>query len=47
MDAKNPSGPRVRVSGKYMVSDQTLEYFTRPDLMVAIMGNDFGASEYG
>ena len=44
---KNPKGPRVEVSKPYMITEQSLEYFTNPDLMGIIIFNDFQADDFG
>lgn len=40
-DPINPSGPRVKISKKYIISETALSYFTNADLMALIVSNDF------
>ena len=47
MDPNSPSGPRIKIKNPYMLSKQTFDFFTNQDLMNLIIGNNFGAAEYG
>ena len=47
MDPNSPSGPRIKIKNPYMLSKQTFDFFTNQDLMNSIIGNNFGAAEYG
>jgi len=41
VSSTNPAGPRVRVSQKYLISEQALEFFTHPELMGLVLLRNF------
>ena len=47
VDPNNLAGPRIKIQATYTMSQETFDFFTNQDLMNLVIGNNFGAADYG